>query len=294
MIVLLLQLALLVISCVLAAAWYRAMRSVASRRRPDPEALGVGAVTNFFDTLGIGSFAPTTSWIKFRRSIADDLIPGTLNLGHSLPTITQALVFIAAVAVSPTLLLACIGAAIVGAAFGARFVSGLSVRQIRLGMGAALLVAALLFAAANLGIAPLGGSAIDLPPGRFAFAVAMHLLLGALMTLGIGLYAPSLIVLSLLGLDPKAAFPIMMGACAFLMPVGSLQFIATGRVAHRFALGLALGGIPAVLVAAYVVKSMPLTTLRWAVVIVVTVAAAQMLRDGRSAHDSAILPESGR
>lgn len=291
MIVLLLQLALLVVSCVLAGTWYRALRDAAARPRPVAEAVGVGAVTNFFDTLGIGSFAPTTSWVKFRRSVPDELIPGTLNLGHSLPTITQAVVFIAAVAVSPALLLACIAAAIVGAVFGARIVSRLSVRQIRLGMGAALLFAALLFAAANLGIAPLGGSAIDLPAGRFAFAVAMHLLLGALMTLGIGLYAPSLILLSLLGLDPKAAFPIMMGACAFLMPVGSLQFIATGRVAHRYALGLALGGIPAVLVAAYVVKSIPLTALRWGVVVVVSVAAVQMLRDGLQGHaDEAVIP----
>jgi uncharacterized membrane protein YfcA len=278
MIVFLIQIALVVAALVLVAAWFQAWRKVSAPKSPSAEAVGVGAVTNFFDTLGIGSFAPTTSWIKFRQAVPDAEIPGTLNLGHALPTITQALVFIAIVAVSPVLLVCCIVAAVIGALLGARIVSRLPVRAIRIGMGVALLVAAGLFAAANLGLAPGGGAATNLEGTRFVVAVVLHLLLGALMTLGIGLYAPSLIFLSLLGLDPKAAFPIMMGACAFLMPAGSLEFMRSQKVSHRFALGLALGGIPAVLVAAFVVKSLPLETLRWGVVVVVVIAAAQMLR----------------
>ena len=86
------------------------------------------------------------------------------------------------------------------------------------------------------------------------------------MTLGIGMYAPSLIMISLLGMNPKAAFPIMMGSCAFLMPLASLRFLKAGSYATRPALGLALGGVPAVLLAAYLVKSLPLVWVRWLVI----------------------------
>jgi uncharacterized membrane protein YfcA len=98
------------------------------------------------------------------------------------------------------------------------------------------------------------------------------------MSLGIGLYGPCLIMISLLGMNPKAAFPIMMGSCAFLMPTGSTQFIRKGSYNLRAALGLALGGIPAVLIAAYLVKSMDLYYVRWLVVIVVVYTALSLLR----------------
>ena len=121
---------------------------------------------------------------------------------------------------------------------------------------------------------------------RFVIAVGGNFVLGALMTLGIGLYAPCLIMLSLMGLDPRAAFPIMMGSCAFLMPVGGLRFVRRRRYNAPAALGLAIGGPPAVLIAGYLVKQMPLVWLRWLVVCVVLYAAALML-------GSALAPASG-
>ena len=125
---------------------------------------------------------------------------------------------------------------------------------------------------------PGGGDALALRGALFAIAVGVHFILGALMAFGIGLYAPSLVLLSLLGLNPVAAFPIMMGACAFLMPVSGMSFMRTGRIDLRVVLGLAIGGVPAVLLAAFVVKSLPLQTLRWGVVVVVLYAAALLLR----------------
>ncbi len=252
----------------------------AIRPATNPAAVAVGSVTNFFDTLGIGSFAPTTALVKFFRLTGDEQLPGTLNVGHSLPTIAQAFVFITLIKVDAWLLVACIAAAIFGALWGARVVSRLPVRAIRLGMGCALLVAATLFMARNLGLMPGGGDAIALSGGAFALAVVLHLAYGALMTLGIGLYAPSLISLSMLGMDPRAAFPIMMGACAFLMPAASLQFIRARRFDPGLALGLTLGGIPAVLVAAFIVKEMPLDLLRWLVSGVVLIAAIMLIASG--------------
>lgn len=245
---------------------------------PKPEAIGLGAVTNFFDTLGIGSFAPTTAYMKLRRMAPDSYFPAILNAGHALPTVTQALVFITLVQVDPMLLLSCIVAAVAGALVGAPLVQRAPVRLVQAVVGVALLIAATLFALGNLDLLPAGGEALTLPPALFAVAVAAHFVMGVLMMFGIGLYAPSLVFLSLLGLNPVAAFPIMMGSCAFLMPISSFAFVRSERIDLRVVLGLALGGIPAVLIAAFVVKSLDLVTLRWLVVAVVLYAAALLLR----------------
>jgi uncharacterized membrane protein YfcA len=251
---------------------------VRGQLRPSGEAVGLGAVTNFFDTLGIGSFAPTTAYIKLRELVPDSFIPATLNVGHCLPTVAQALIFINLVRVDPALLVACIVAAVAGAVIGAPIVLRLPTRAVQLAVGIALLVAASLYAATNLGLMPGGGAALSLQPKLAVLAVAAHFVMGALMTFGIGLYAPSLVLLSLLGLNPTAAFPIMMGACAFLMPVSGLRFLRTDRIGLRVVLGMALGGVPAVLLAAFVIKSLPLQALRWGVVVVVLYSAFLLLR----------------
>lgn len=250
--------------------------------RPNLEAMGLGAVTNFFDTLGIGSFAPTTAYLKLRKSVPDSFIPAILNAGHALPTIAQALIFIHLIQVDPVLLVACIAASVIGATIGSPLVVRLPVRTVQAVVGLAMVIAAALYALANLGLLPDSGEALTLYGWMFAIAVGAHLLLGALMAFGIGLYAPSLILLSLLGLNPAAAFPVMMGACAYLMPVSGIQFVRSARVDLRVVLGLAIGGIPAVLLAAYVVKSLPLVALRWGVVVVVLYAAILLLHAART------------
>lgn len=241
----------------LLALWYVARwwsieraRQATGDTRPGILDLLTGFVTNFFDTLGIGSFAPTTAIFRLRARMPDENIPGTLNVGHALPTITEAFIFIAIVTVDFATLAGMIAASVAGAWLGAGMVARLPRRAVQLGMGVALLVAATLFLAANLEWTPAGGEALGLTGGTLAFAIAANFALGALMTLGIGLYAPCLILVSLLGLNPIAAFPIMMGSCAFLMPVGGLRFVRAGRYDLRAALGLVLGGIPAVLLAA--------------------------------------------
>jgi uncharacterized membrane protein YfcA len=278
---------LLVAMCALNALfvwrWFTTRRYVPSGAPARPGVVDalIGFVTNFFDTLGIGSFAPTTAMFKLGKRVSDENIPGTLNVGQALPTAAEGLIFIALVDVDTTTLIGMIAAAVCGAVLGARVVAGLSRRAIQLGMGAALLVAAMIFLATNLHILPGGGTALQLEGSRLAIALTINFLLGALMTLGIGLYAPCLILLSLLGMNPIAAFPIMMGSCACLMPVAGIRFVVAGRYSARAALGLALGGIPGVLIAAFIVKSLPIEWLRWLVLIVVIYAAALMLNSAR-------------
>jgi len=250
-------------------------------RRPRTVDVIIGFVTDFFDALGIGDFAPTTAAFKFWRRVADEEIPGTLNAGHALPTIVEALVFIAAVMVDPLTLVTMIAAAVAGAWWGAGIVSRLPTRAVRIGMGVALLAAAALLLTAILGWVPAGGEANGLTGARLLFAIGVNLVLGALMTIGVGLYAPCLILVSLLGMNPLAAFPIMMGSCAFLMPVSAVRFIERRRYNMRAALSLTLGGIPAVLIAAFLVKALPLDWLRRLVLVVVLYAAVLMLLSAR-------------
>lgn len=259
--------------------------------KPKIEGVAIGAVANFFDALGIGSFAPTTAWLRFRKLTPDSFLPAVLNAGHCLPTVVQGLVFVHLIHVDPLLLIACIGASVAGAMVGAPLVLRLPVRGVQIVVGAALLIAAVLYAMTNLKLMPTGGEAVSLDRHLFVIAVIAHLIMGALMSFGIGLYAPSLIMLSLMGMNPTAAFPIMMGACAFLMPVSGLRFIKSQRIDLRLVLGMALGGIPAVLLAAFVITSLPLTVLRWGVVIVVLYAAASLLATALKARRPAAAVE---
>ncbi len=276
MIIILLQSALAILALIYLVQLIRTARARGAAR-PKPEGVAIGAVANFFDALGIGSFAPTTAYLRFRKLIPDSFLPAVLNAGHCLPTVAQGLVFIHLITVDPVLLISCIAASVVGALIGAPIVLKLPVRAVQVVVGAALLIAAALYAMTNLNLMPTGGEAVSLDGNLFIIAVLAHVVMGALMSFGIGLYAPSLIMLSLMGMNPTAAFPIMMGACAFLMPVSSLRFIKSERIDLRLVLGMALGGIPAVLLAAFVITSLPLTVLRWGVVVVVLYAAVTLL-----------------
>jgi uncharacterized membrane protein YfcA len=284
---------LLVALAALGIAFTIVLLGTASKRgetRPNAEAIGLGAVTNFFDTLGIGSFATTTAWIKFRRMVPDSFIPATLNAGHALPTVVQSAIYlvILGVRVDPVLLASCIAAAVLGSLIGVPLVVRASVQLVQGIVGVALLIAAALYAMSNLDMFPIGGAATGLPPAQMIIAVSVHFLLGALMAFGIGLYAPSLILLSLLGLDPRLAFPIMASACAFLMPATGFSFVKSSRIDLRIVIGIAIGGIPATIVAALLVKEMPIVWLRWGVVVVVLYAAFLLLRSAIKGSQEAI------
>ena len=259
-----------------AVFWFRHIRG--HDWRPTPKQLLIGAFTDFFDTLGVGSFATTTSLYKLGGVVADEAIPGTLNVGHAIPTFAQALIFILVVEVELKTLILMIAAAVAGAWFGAGLVSGWPRRRIQIGMGVLLFIAAGIIVARVTGLMPGGGDATGLTGRRLVIGIVGNAVLGALMTLGIGLYAPCMILVALLGMNDAVAFPIMMGSCAFLMPAASVRFVRSGRYDLRAAVGLTLAGTPAVLVAVWLVKSLPLQAVKWLVVCVVVYTAIAMLR----------------
>ena len=246
----------------------------------------LGAVTNFADALGIGSFATTTAVFRLTRMVPDRIIPGTLNAGHTLPTVVQAFAFTAAIPVDVLTLFSMIAAAVLGAWLGAGVVAGWSRRKVQIGMGAALLAAATFMLMRQLEMFPAGSDEIGVRGVKLAIAVAGNFALGALMTLGIGLYAPCMILVSMLGMSERTAFPIMMGSCAFLMPIGSLRFIKEQSYSLRPALGLAIGGVFGVILAVKFFSSLDLRTVRWLVIVVVIYTAVTMLMSAASEKSS--------
>ncbi len=287
--------ALLVITLFYAYSWWTmARRKRQAGEHGSHEALkptllqtAIGFVTNFFDTLGIGSFATTTAMFRAWRIVPDEQIPGTLNVGHVLPTVIQAIIYTQLVEVEFMTLFLMIAAACAGAWLGAGIVAGMPRRNVQIGMGLALFGAATIMFLQLMGLVPGGGTALALEGTKLAVGLGGNFLLGALMTLGIGLYAPCMILISLLGMNPTVAFPIMMGSCAFLMPVGSLQFVRKNSYHLRAAIGLAVGGPLAVVIAAFIVKSLPLLYVRWLVVGVVIYTATTMLRSASSERKAA-------
>ncbi len=240
----------------------------------------IGFVGNFFDTLGIGSFAIETALFKFMKQSEDRLLPGTLNVANTIPTIAQGIIFIQIVEVEPLTLILMILASGAGAFLGAGIVAKLPERNIRLTMGVALFITAGFMIATKMGWMEGGGEAIKLEGAKLILAVAVNFILGALMTAGIGLYAPCMALIFALGMSPAVAFPIMMGSCAFLMPVASLRFIREGAYNRKASFAIAITGIIGVLIAAFIVKSLPLDALRWLVIVVIIYTATIMLRAG--------------
>lgn len=256
----------------------------------------ISFVANFLDTLGVGSYATTTAMVRFFKLVPDEKIPGSLNVGYVLPTVTEAFLFIygfhglftvEAVKVDPRTLISLIVASILGAWLGAGVVASWPRRKIQVGMGMCLLAAAIIMVVRMTIFQSLTVGTTSLEGTRWVLGMGGLFILGALMTLGIGLYAPCLILVTMLGMTEKSAFPIMMGACAFLMPVAVLRFTRARAYYSPAMIGMAIAGIPAVVLAVKWFLNLPMNYVKILVVCVVTYTAISMLLAARREGDPA-------
>jgi hypothetical protein len=254
--------------------------ALARRATPTLEGVVLGAITNFFDTLGIGSFAPTTAWFKFRKLVPDRLIPPTMLVGHGLPTMAQGVIFLIllGVMVDPVLLVGCALSVLLGGVVGAPLVVKARVWIVQLTVTVGLTLAAIAYMMTNLHLFPGGGTSSSLPILLTVLAIVANFVFGVLLNFGVGNYAPTLVMFSLMGMDPRLVFPIMATGAALTVAGAGARHIAVGQIDFRMVMGMTLGGIPAVFVAAFIVKSMSVEMLRWLVIVVVLYAALVMLR----------------
>ena len=244
----------------------------------------IGGVANFLDTLGVGSFAVKTACYKQFKLIDDRLLPGTLNGQCVLPTVTQSLIFVGAVAVEPLPLISMMIAAAAGAAWGARHVASFDRQTIRLVMAVSLLVVAGLIFAGLLGLFPVGGEAMGLSGYKLVIALIGNFIFGVLMNVGIGLFAPCMTLVYLLGMNPLAAFPIMMGSTAVLSVFSAGTFIRKGAFDAKAVLAVAIFGPVGVVLAAMLVKSMDMAMLKWLVAFIVIYTSWTMYASWRAAR----------
>lgn len=269
-----LALAILVYAAMLARA------ALAQRVTPRLEAVTLGTIVSFFDTLGVGSFAPTTAWLKFRKMVPDRLIPPTMLVGLTPPAMAQSIIFLIllGVMVDPVLLFGCAIAVLMGGLVGAPLVARARVWIVQLTVAIGLVLAAIAYTMTNLELFPGGGTAAGLPLGLTIVAIAANFGFGILLNFGVGNFAPTMVMLSLMGMDPRLSFPIMAAGSSLMGAGASVRHIQIGQIDLKVVLGLAIGGIPAVLVAAFIVKAMPVEMLRWLVTVVVLYAAAVLFR----------------
>ena len=249
----------------------------------------IGFITDFLDAIGIGSFATTTAILKLNEKlkVSDKLLPGTLNVAHTLPMITQAFMSLTVISVDIATLISLITAAAVGSYVGAGIMSKLPEKKVQLTMGVALIFVAFLLILGQLNLMPTGGDAMGLNGTKLVIGIIGNFILGALMTAGIGLYAPCMAMVALLGMNPMAAFPIMMGSSAFVGPIASIKFVKEGAYEREISMGITIGGVIGSILALLFVTNLPIYWLKWLVVVVVcytsfTMLSAALKKDGKN------------
>lgn len=232
----------------------------------------------FFDALGIGSYAPQTTIYKMSRLIPDVLIPGSLAVMCSIPCAISCILYITTVDVDPITLFSTVLSSAIGAALGARVVSRLPEKKIQLGLGIALIVVAIIMIIRQLGLMPPGGEATGLTGWRLIAAIVGCFIIGAVMTIGIGNYGPTMALTYGLGMHPLCAFPIMMASGAYLMTAAGFTFVKEGSYDRKACLVGVFAGAIGIIIAVVFVKSLPLTVLTWIVIVAILYASTMMLR----------------
>ena len=208
-----------------------------------------------------------------------------MNVSFAIPICVEATIFIKKVQADSLTLVLMIAASVVGAVIGAKMVSKLDITKIRTVMGVALILVAIITLCKINAFGPFGiiGTARGLTGTKLVIGIVANFILGILMTVGIGLYAPCMAVVLLLGMSTDVAFPIMMGSCAYLCPASGFEFIKSGKYHRGAAIPMVISGSIGVLIAGLIVTSLPLTVLTYLVCVVMVICACMFFHDARKA-----------
>ena len=267
---------------------YIAHREVAKKEPGNPIAMASATFLMFLlSTFGISDFAVGTVLYSKLKWTKAKILPGTLNTQCVIPVAVMALAYISSIDVDLTTLIVAILTQVLGAYIGPRYVVKMNVNLIKKFISAGLLIAAGLILMGKLGIYPTGGEAVGLAGSKLILLGILSFIYGALNNVGIGSYALTMATVYALGLNPGVSFPIMMGACTFSVPIGSMQFIKLDSYSRKITLFAAIFGSIGVLVAVFIVKNMDVAMLQWLVVAVLIYSAITMIMDMIKIKDGA-------
>lgn len=241
----------------------------------------IGFVTDLLDTLGIGTFATTTTLFKVTKLVEEDKkIPSTMTTAHIIPVLVEALLFITIVKVDLVTLVAMATAAFLGALVGARVTQHWNTQKVQRILGLLLLIAAffMLYRMLTNPGSDLTNEVRGLSGWKLLIGIVFDFIVGMLMSMGLGNYAPELIFFSLMGISPAVALPVMMLNAAMIMTAGAKQFIQSGRVSWPGVPGIIVGGVLGVLVAATFLSSLDVNHLKVLVVCIASYTGFTLLR----------------
>lgn len=229
--------------------------------------------------LGISDYAiseavyPKTHWVPTKK------LPGTLSVQCTIPAAIMALAFVKSVKLDILTLIIPIICQALGSYIFPRFAVRLPVKTIKRIMAIGLLLAGFFIVAGKVGWVPAGGAATGLHGWKLLVLALLTFLAGCLNTIGIGSYSIVMVTVYMLGMNPIASYPIMMGASGFSVPLGSSQFVKMGAYSRKISLFTSIFGSLGVLVAVFFVKNLNISVLQWIVVVVVVYSAVTMWID---------------
>lgn len=249
----------------------------------------VMCISLFCDSLGVGCYAIQSTLFKFKKSVEDINVPGTLAVANGIPVLAEAILYLGVVKVEPVTLVSLTVAVIVGGYLGANLVTRWNVQKVRKAMGVGLIILAIVMAMRQLHVGPFGvvGYATGVHGIKLVIAIVVCVFLGMLNNIGIGAYGPILGLVSILGMSSKSAFPIMMCSCALMVPFGNGPvYIKQQKFDARVTVLSAVFGTIGVAVAILIVKSLPLDVVLWMVVAAVFISAIIFLKGSKESPDN--------
>ena len=250
----------------------------------------------FIDGLGIGSYGPMTAGFKALHVVRDKMIPGTLQTVSLTYTLVASLVFIQTVEIEVATLASSIIAAGVGAFLGGGLVSRLDLNKTRITIGVCLIFVAFILVARLTGLLGVEDVVeedrygLTNTPWKLVVLIVVSFVFGALMTIGVGIYAPLLCTVALLGMDTTVAYPLMLGSCAVLIPVAAISFIRQSldaptpqydrKVSVVANIVGTIGGACGVIVITFLMTNLNVSMFNWVVTVIILIIAAQMIYQG--------------
>ncbi|MGL5268770.1 MAG: sulfite exporter TauE/SafE family protein [Spiroplasma sp.] len=213
----------------------------------------IGFIGSFTDTIGIGSFAVVAAGLNATKSVKNvKNLPGTLNIGLTVPNLLAGTLFVSAIQVELATLISLVVAAMLGSFCAAKIVNKVNRKFIAIFVASCLTTAGILMIFTQFDL--FATSRIrGLQGWKLVVGIIAFFIIGGLQSFGVGLYAPAIAIVSLLGMETIVAFPIMTCAGGFALPTTAWTFHRDNNYSPKVSYGLLIGGVFGTVAAFFIV-----------------------------------------